>query len=166
MNWRIIAKKDFISIEKNPVWGGKVNVSFTPVEVDEDNIKCISKFFDRDPSVYDVRLALDIIQKEYDKSDDVNYFLLDNIKYWLDKDTRMSLLNSMAIEKEHGKTTTILWLGHHHYEIDIDYLTSFIKDLELYAKDTFNVTQSHLADIAAMDSNTELVKYDITKNYP
>ena len=39
----------------------------------------------------------------YDKSSDVNSFLLNGIQVWLDKDTRVGLMNSIKIEKDAGK---------------------------------------------------------------
>lgn len=47
----------------------------------------------------------------YDTSDSVNSFYLNGTKVWLDKNTRVGLQNSIAIEKENGRSETTLWFN-------------------------------------------------------
>ena len=47
----------------------------------------------------------------YDASDSVNAFMLNGQKVWLDKATRVGLMNSTTIAKAMGQATTTLWLG-------------------------------------------------------
>lgn len=47
----------------------------------------------------------------YDTSSSVNSFNLNGLPVWLDKDTRVGLMNSTQIEKAAGHETTTLWLG-------------------------------------------------------
>ena len=48
---------------------------------------------------------------EYDKSDEVNGFLLNGELFWLDRETRMSVSYSTSQEKALGNETTTIWLG-------------------------------------------------------
>lgn len=51
------------------------------------------------------KIKKNLIKKvdEFDSSDEVNSFFLNGIKVWLDKDTRVGLMNSLTIEKNSGK---------------------------------------------------------------
>ena len=46
----------------------------------------------------------------YDTSDKVNGFVLNGLLVWLDKATRVGLMNSTTIAKAAGQQTTTLWL--------------------------------------------------------
>jgi hypothetical protein len=46
----------------------------------------------------------------YDKSDAVNSLTLDGKQIWLDKDTRVGLVNSINIEKEAGRFVHLLYM--------------------------------------------------------
>ena len=56
----------------------------------------------------------------YDKSDAVNSFTLAGKQIWLDKDTRVGLVNSIGIEKESGRMNTTLWYNAEKYVIPVD----------------------------------------------
>ena len=45
----------------------------------------------------------------FDKSECVNSFELSGRSMWLDKSTRVGLFNSISIEKQIGKSDTVLW---------------------------------------------------------
>ena len=47
----------------------------------------------------------------YDSSSAVNSFLLNGMEVWLDKATRVGLMNSTTIAKAMGKAKSTLWLG-------------------------------------------------------
>ena len=71
--------------------------------------------------------ALDVIKEEaieqiteYDQSEDVNSFTLQGKTMWLPKETRVGLVNSVTIEKNAGKETTVLWFGGERYELSVD----------------------------------------------
>ena len=56
----------------------------------------------------------------YDTSSDVNGFMLNGNKVWLDKETRVGLMNSTTIAKSVGQKTTTLWLGSMKLVVDCD----------------------------------------------
>lgn len=104
--------------------------------------------------------------QQYDKSNSVNSFKLLDRSMWLDKSTRVGLFNSISIEKEAGKTDTILWHNAVKYVIPIPNALAMLNTLELYALNCYNVTQSHIAAVNALDSIAEIEEYDYKVGYP
>ena len=104
--------------------------------------------------------------QQYDKSNSVNSFKLSDRSMWLDKSTRVGLFNSVSIEKEVGKTDTILWYNAVKYVIPIPDALAMLNALELYALNCYNVTQLHIAAVNTLDSIEEIEKYDYKVGYP
>lgn len=102
----------------------------------------------------------------YDKSEAVNSFTLDGEVVWLDKDTRVGLMNSTQIEKAAGRETTTLWFDGKSYTIPCDTAIQMLSALELYALQCYNVTAQHKANVEAMTDVEEIEAYDYTTNYP
>lgn len=102
----------------------------------------------------------------YDKSEAVNSFTLGDKRMWLDKETRVGLVNSISIEKAAGKETTTLWFDAVQYIIPVDTALQMLAALELYALDCYNVTQSHIASVRLLDNVETLETYDYTAGYP
>ena len=117
--------------------------------------------------------ALDVIKEEaieqiteYDQSEDVNSFTLQGKTMWLPKETRVGLVNSVTIEKNAGKETTVLWFGGERYELPVDTALQMLSALELYALECYNVTAAHKAAVNALESVEDVVAYDYTQGYP
>ena len=117
--------------------------------------------------------GLDVIKEEaieqiteYDQSEDVNSFTLQGKTMWLPKETRVGLVNSVTIEKNAGKKTTVLWFGGEKYELPVDTALQMLSDLELYALECYNVTAAHKAAVNALESVEDVVAYDYTQGYP
>ena len=117
--------------------------------------------------------ALDVIKEEaieqiteYDQSEDVNSFTLQGKTMWLPKETRVGLVNSVTIEKNAGKETTVLWFGGEKYELPVDTALQMLSALELYALECYNVTAAHKAAVNALESVEDVVAYDYTQGYP
>lgn len=102
----------------------------------------------------------------YDSSQYVNSFYLGPTPMWLDKATRVGLVNSLNAEKAAGRTHTALWAGTTKIELPIDVGLNLLNELELYALDCFGVTASHLSAIETSQSIEELRAFDITADYP
>lgn len=102
----------------------------------------------------------------YDKSPSVNSFLLNDKQRWLDVDLRRSLSYSTNILKEDGEKTVDIWFDTECETMDIDNALYMLKTLEVYAKQTNNVTHQHKAEVMSLTSITEVESYDITKGYP
>lgn len=117
--------------------------------------------------------TLDVIKEEaieqiteYDQSEDVNSFTLQGKTMWLPKETRVGLVNSVTIEKNAGKETTVLWFGGERYELPVDTALQMLSALELYALECYNVTAAHKAAVNALESVEDVVAYDYTQGYP
>ena len=78
---------------------------------------------------------------EYDKSIDVNSFFIGSIQAWIDRDTRVSLINSTTILKNAGQETTTLWLNNIPFVINCELLIQMLGMLEIYALQCYNVTE-------------------------
>lgn len=103
---------------------------------------------------------------EYDASIAVNGFSLNGSVVWLDKATRVGLMNSTTIAKAAGNKTTTLWLGEMKIEVDCDKAIQLLSALEMYALQCFNVTASHKAEVSDMTDIYKVLAYDVTAGYP
>lgn len=102
----------------------------------------------------------------YDNSDAVNSFTLDGLPMWLDKGTRVGLVNSVTTEKTAGHATTTLWYGTASVTIPVDAALSMLAALELYALACYNVTAAHRAAVCALTDPAAIEAYDHTAGYP
>ena len=102
----------------------------------------------------------------YDSSSAVNSFLLNGMEVWLDKATRVGLMNSTAIAKNMGQEKTSLWLGSYQLEVDCDKAIQLLSALEMYALECFNVTAAHKKAVSELDNIEEVLTYDYKSGYP
>ena len=103
---------------------------------------------------------------DYDTSSTINGFMLNGLLVWLDKATRVGLMNSTTIERDLGQETTELWLGEHNLIIKCDLAIQLLQQLEVYALKCFNVTATHKKEVNNLSTIEEINSYDITKDYP
>ena len=102
----------------------------------------------------------------YDTSDKVNGFILNGLLVWLDKATRVGLMNSTTIAKATGQQTTTLWLGGMKLVVDCDKAIQLLSALEMYALECFNVTASHKQAVSELTTIEEVEAYDYKAGYP
>lgn len=102
----------------------------------------------------------------YDTSSSVNGFLLNGVLEWLDKATRVGLMNSTNIAKAAGQKTTTLWLGGAKFVIDCDKAIRLLSALEMYALECFNVTAAHKKAVSELTSIEDVESYDYKTGYP
>ena len=102
----------------------------------------------------------------YDTSDKVNGFMLNGLLVWLDKATRVGLMNSTTIAKAAGKQTTTLWLGGLKLVVDCDKAIQLLSALEMYALECFNVTASNKQAVSELTTIEEVEAYDYKAGYP
>ena len=102
----------------------------------------------------------------YDTSSSVNGFILNGERVWLDKATRVGLMNSTQIVKAMGKKTTTLWFGGMQIEVNCDKAIGLLSALEMYALECFNVTAAHKKAVAELNTVEEVLEYDYTQGYP
>ena len=167
-----ISGKPLVRVYFNKSVEEREDYSFTADEEREaKTIKVYHADFIQRVSFFDN--ALDVIKEEaieqiteYDQSEDVNSFTLQGKQMWLPKETRVGLVNSITIEKNAGKKTTILWFGGEKYELPVDTALQMLSALELYALECYNVTAAHKAAVNALEGVEDVVAYDYTQGYP
>ncbi len=102
----------------------------------------------------------------YDSSDMVNQFSIDNVFGWLNKSTRVGLMNSINIEKEAGRSETSIWIGDTKFVLSIERAIDMLQQLELYALACFETTQKHTKAIQQLETKEEIEAYDFKTGYP
>lgn len=114
------------------------------------------------------RLKKKIIRKieQYDTSDYVNSFTLNGYESWLDKGTRVGLMNSINLEKNSGKNETILWINNNYITINCDAAIQMLSNLELYAVGCYNTTAQHKVNVQNLNDLEQIENYDYTIGYP
>ena len=103
---------------------------------------------------------------QYDTSSNVNGFLLNGIQVWLNKDTRVGLMNSITIEKNSGKTESVLWLNGICITVNCDAAIKMLSALELYALACYNKTAEHKLAVSELTDISKVKAYDYTVGYP
>lgn len=104
--------------------------------------------------------------EKHDTSSAVNGFILNGQRVWLDKATRVGLMNSTTIAKAMGQPTTTLWLSDVKLVVECDKAIQLLSALEMYALECFNVTAAHKKAVAEMSTVEEVLEYDYTAGYP
>lgn len=130
-----------------------------------EEIKEISEGLGAEPLGYMKKAMLAYIEK-YDASSSVNSFLLNGMEVWLDKATRVGLMNSTTIAKSMGQQKTTLWLGSYQLEVDCDKAIQLLSALEMYALECFNVTAAHKKAVSELDNIEGVLTYDYRAGYP
>lgn len=172
MRWFNCKKEEFVNLECINVKTDKhilrlsPNENFTPEGESKDNIRFIPIYVNNKPNIKEIKDLLLSLQAEYDNSTEVNSFYLNGKRVWLDKATRVGLVNSLNLEKSTGKTDTILWFNNISININIDKALQLLAVVEMYAKECYNNTHQHMYDISKLETIEECLKFDITKNYP
>lgn len=103
---------------------------------------------------------------DYDTSSDVNGFMLNGNKVWLDKGTRVGLMNSIQITRDMGQDTTTLWFDGYKLEVRCDMAIMLLSSLEMYALECFNVTAAHKKAVRELTTIEEVEAYDYKTGYP
>ena len=179
-----IPAKDFVAVEKV---GNKMLVRFDAVkDADMDAYSCVegsvsaSEYNEqevrREYNAWKQKWAekaLVLAKKAkiaeiaaYDTSSSVNGFVLNGNKVWLDKETRVGLMNSTTIAKSVGQKTTTLWLGSMKLVVDCDKAIQLLSALEMYALECFNVTASQKKAVSELTTIEEVEAYDYKAGYP
>lgn len=104
--------------------------------------------------------------KAYDTSCAVNNFLFNGKWLWVDKSTRVGLMNSITIEKNAGKENTVMWFNGDKIELSCESAIQFLSMLEMYALTCYNVTAAHEKAVEGFTTVDEILNYDYTSGYP
>lgn len=148
-----------------------------PQDVDENTVIAVEEVYDHRPTkadkdaLYNAWLGMEKNVKlqeitEYDVSDNVNVFEFEGVTTWLNKETRVGLVNSITIEKTAHKETTTLYLNDVAYTIPVDVALSMLSELELYAIGCYRTTEEHKAAVLAETVIENVTNFDITADYP
>lgn len=173
MRWINIKKDELVGLEcinpKNDKHILRLSPNSKNLEKDEqdnNDTRIVSIIVKNKPTLFDIKNHLLSLQKEYDSSIEVNCFILNNKKVWLDKLTRSSLFNTISLEKSNGINITTIWFGTTSIKVNVDKALALLTAVEMYAKKCFNNTQKHYAEIKQLDTIESCLKYDITTGYP
>ena len=102
----------------------------------------------------------------YDSSEAVNQFSINGSPMWLDKATRAGLKLRLEAEQASGKENTTLWYGTEAITLPVSNAIIMLNRLEIYASESYDVTQGHLARVALMENVDEVLGFDIKADYP
>lgn len=102
-----------------------------------------------------------------DNSTEVNEFFYNGKSMWFDKVTRACIAYSIQSEKDNGATTTVLFDNDNEpHTLPVDLALQLFGALEVYAKQCYNATQTHLAALKGLDTVEALLEYNILSGYP
>ena len=96
----------------------------------------------------------------------MNQFSIDNVFGWLNKNTRVGLMNSINIEKEAGRSETSIWISNTKFVLSIERAIDMLQQLELYALACFDTTQRHTKAIQKLETKEEIEAYNFKTGYP
>lgn len=103
---------------------------------------------------------------EYDKSAEVNTFFLNEQPRWLEYEERSKIYDGNERLRSEGRVNTTLWIGTERFDSTIEAAQKLISQLEVYAKDCFNVTATHKRNVSALTSVDDIRSYDYKTGYP
>lgn len=103
---------------------------------------------------------------EYDSSEDVNVFYLNDEPMWLDKATRAGLKLRLEAEDAIGNTETILWYNGKPYYLTIQQAMQMLYALEVYASQCYDNTQRLLAILDSFTTIEEIEAFEELPGYP
>ena len=179
-----IPEKDFVAVEKV---GNKMLVRFDAVkDSDMDAYSCVEGSVSA--SEYDeqevrreyeawkqkwAEKALVLAKKskiaeivDYDKSPAVNAFYLNGEQHWLDFNLRDRVFGGNERIAYKGREETSLWLDGKCFVMPIATAQDLICTIEVYAKDCYNVTATHQAEVNKLTTIEEVEAYDYKTGYP
>ena len=102
----------------------------------------------------------------YDLSETVNQFSINDVFGWLNKSTRVGLMNSINIEKEAGRSETSIWIGDIKFILSIERAIDMLQQLELYTLACYDTTQRHTKAISQLETKEEIEAYSFKTGYP
>lgn len=111
------------------------------------------------------KMVLAEIEK-HDKSSAVNGFMLNGQRVWLDKATRVGLMNGVGVAKDCGMERMSLWIDGREYVMDVARLEELLVKVEVYAMGCYNVTAGHRRAVAGLTTLEAVLGYDFKAGYP
>ena len=130
-----------------------------------EEIKQICEGLGAEPLEYMRKAMLYYIEK-YDISSSVNVFELNGMQTWLDKATRVGLVNSINVTQRAGEQKIELWLVNYKLELDCNKAIELLSKIEMYAMNCFNVTSLHKKQVSEFSNIEDFLNYDYKSGYP
>lgn len=131
-----------------------------------ENAKGYPVLADYKPTIDEIRAQKLVELRAYDVSDMVNQFCINGVTGWLNKNTRVGLMNSIAVGKEARREVTSIWLGDTRFVLPIEKATDMLQQIELYALACYDTTQRHIHSINQLETIEEIEAYDFRAGYP
>lgn len=103
---------------------------------------------------------------DYDISEDVNGFILNDKTAWFDKDTRAALSTSIESASLLGETEITFVINDNEFSIDIQSAKQMLAAIQRYADKCFLVTEVHKRVIKGLSEAEAIVNYDFKTGYP
>lgn len=102
----------------------------------------------------------------YDASDSVNTLVVNGQRGWLDKATRVGLMNGVGVAKACGMERMSLWIDGREYVMDVERLEDLLVNVEVYAMGCYNVTAGHRRAVDGLTTLEDVLGYDFKAGYP
>ena len=102
----------------------------------------------------------------YDASDSVNTLVVNGQRGWLDKATRVGLMNGVAVAKACGMERMSLWIDGREYVLDVARMEELLVKVEVYAMGCYNVTAGHRRAVDGLTTLEAVLGYDFKAGYP
>lgn len=103
---------------------------------------------------------------DYDFSEDVNGFILNDKTAWFDKENRAALSTSIESASLLGETTITFVVNDKEFSIDIPKAKQMLAAVQRYADKCFLITEAHKRAIKGLTEAEEIINYDVTTGYP
>lgn len=102
----------------------------------------------------------------YDKSRYVEDFTIGGVHLWLDHDLRGKVKENLETCQQLGETEAVLRFEGMAFPVTVEQGWQMYYAVLAYARDSWNVTESHLAAVDTMTTVEEMKAYDYTTLYP
>lgn len=103
---------------------------------------------------------------DYDKSEDVNGFILNDKTAWFDKENRAALSTSIESASLLGESTITFVVNDKEFSIDIPKAKQMLATVQRYADRCYLTTETHKRAIKGLTEAEEIINYDVTTGYP
>jgi hypothetical protein len=103
---------------------------------------------------------------DYDNSASVNIFYIYEQPMWLDFDERSRISASLAAYRKMGREEMEKVYGDQSFVLPLDTWEDMLSQLEVYASECANVTETHKRNVRYCISVEEVGAYDYTTGYP
>ena len=102
----------------------------------------------------------------YDTSNEVNALLVNGEKAWLTPDERSNYRNSIEAAQILGVETLTVLINGTAYTMPTAQASQFLAQIQLYADNCYLVTQTHIAEVNALETIEEIDAFDEKAGYP